>query len=96
MTFVLGEGESKCEKEGEKGVVGIPEAAPGELCVYGGELSGASFDMISKVGGGESEGANRTGAMLVFEPPTEEAFGWGTYAVTGCDPTVGATAFPCP
>jgi hypothetical protein len=107
VTYVdIGETPSKCQKEEEVegviepvGNVAFPRAAPGELCVFQttAGLVGTTFTRIAKLGGSEnSAGANRTGAMLVFAPPTENAYSWGTFAVTGCDPTEGATEFPCP
>jgi IPT/TIG domain/Collagen triple helix repeat (20 copies) len=68
-----------------------PQAAPGQLCVFSqfGTL-GTTFKMISKVGSSEAAGANKTGAMLVFDKPTEgaDAKGWGSFAVTAPNPLV--------
>jgi hypothetical protein len=71
------------------GLAGAPEANPGELCVYINlqeGVEGTSFKSIEKLTTllGAS-GASRSGARLVFAPPTKAvASGNGTFAVTGC------------
>lgn len=82
------------QNELRNGTAGNPKAKPGELCVFtsAAGLTGTSFREISSIAGAELPGANRAGAMLVFNPPTAPAKGWGSFAVTGC----GNAAFPCP
>jgi hypothetical protein len=71
------------------GIVGAPEANPGELCVYVNAqegVEGTSFEGIDKLNSSlGNSGASRSGARLIFAPPTEAvASGNGTFAVTGC------------
>jgi hypothetical protein len=98
-----------CKSGPTGGNAGKPLAAPGELCVYGvaGALQGTTLRGIFPISGLPDflefeQGASRSGAMIVFNAPTgedeeeEDAHGWGSFAVTGCDPTPGATEFACP
>jgi len=74
-----------------------PAAVPGELCVYINEVEGlenASFDGVYRYNT-LTEGTGRAGALLKFTP-SGVAYGAGSFAVTGCDPTLGATEFACP
>jgi hypothetical protein len=70
------------------GSAGIPEANPGELCVYQNPVegvAGTSFIRIARLTALLAiEGASRAGARLIFAPPTGPASGNGTFAVTGC------------
>ena len=61
-----------------------PTAPEGHLCVYGqSNLSNAKFVAIHNVSNASSV-ANRTGALLIFEREgAGQAFGGGTFAVTG-------------
>lgn len=75
-----------------------PKAEPGELCVYYSASEGvenATFNGIFKISELTGEGAAQAGAMLKFTP-TGVAYGSGSFAVTGCDSTEGATEFVCP
>lgn len=72
-----------------------PIVAPGNLCVYeGNELNeavqNATFQGIHRAGGAEAgaAGANRAGALLVFETTGANASGNGTFAVTAPNPVV--------
>lgn len=69
-----------------------PEAAPGYLCVYSGELGGLTTafggnfqrPFVRKLSSGASPepGANTSGAMLFFFQEEATAHGNGTWAVT--------------
>jgi hypothetical protein len=70
-----------------KGNVQNPRPEPGNLCIY---LSSAGltnttfegvFDPSAAPFPPEAEGTGRTGAVLLFSPPTGEASGSGTFAV---------------
>jgi hypothetical protein len=72
------------------GTSGAPAAASGNLCVYEGNLAtgslvNATFKSINKVGSENAggEGANKVGALLIFELTGPNARGNGTWAVTG-------------
>lgn len=73
------------------GSAAIPQAAPGELCIYKNVgttgLKNATYDGTFKYTT-ESAGALRGGAMMSFTP-TGVAFGAGSFAVTGCTKEVG-------
>lgn len=84
----VGEGETiECP-----GTVTKPEAAPGYLCVYSGELTGLTTafggayqsPFVKKLSSGASPegGANTSGAMLFFYQEEATAHGNGTWAVT--------------
>lgn len=72
----------------------FPEAEPGQLCVYEGDLYGAAHlanQMIGNPAGvqasvsDELEGTSKGGAILnalVFEAAKGDSFGWGTWAVS--------------
>lgn len=71
-----------------KGSAAAPKPEPGNLCVYEGNpgegsLANATFKSINKVGGTEAggAGANRTGAVVIFELSAADASGNGTFAV---------------
>jgi Collagen triple helix repeat (20 copies) len=71
-----------------KGGSALPSPLSGQLCVYQGApgaLSNATFVGIDKVGDSTlgSTGANRAGAVLVFELTGANASGNGTFAVAG-------------
>lgn len=73
----------------------LPEADPGELCVYTGSLSGTSgsgeiYDLLNE----EAGRGSRTGAILRFTM-TGTGHGSGSWAVTGCSNETGSS-FPCP
>ena len=70
-----------------------PSAPPGTLCVYQGELVGATSPQVWHTGGG-AEGASPPGAILYWNLAAE-GFATGSYAVTGCS-TVPAAPFQCP
>jgi hypothetical protein len=75
-----------------------PKAEPGELCIYPNSTEGfenATFDGAFKLSEFSGKGAVQAGAMLKFTP-TGVAYGAGSFAVTGCDSTTGATTFACP
>ena len=84
------------DANGGGGNVGNPFAAPGYLCVYKSEVEpivGTTLKGIFAMAGSEVQGADVSGARLLFEPPTtNEASGSGSFAVTGC----GNAEFPCP
>jgi hypothetical protein len=65
--------------------VAAPYAPSGNLCVFGaGNVSNATFVRIEPLGHSLLSGANKAGALLVFErEPTGDAFGSGSFAVTG-------------
>lgn len=68
------------------GSVTAPTAPPGHLCVYTGNTSGVAFPapIIKTIGAVEVEGANKTGAKLVFLKIAEGLGNVsGTWAVTG-------------
>lgn len=74
-----------------------PTAPPGELCVYnkstgfGAGLQNASFEGIGHAGSTLSFFAGPTGAIVRFAFTGEEgegAFGFGSWAVTGCSETL--------
>ena len=84
----VGEGETtECP-----GTVTKPEAEPGYLCVYSGELTGLSTEFggalqrpfVRKLSSGASPepGANTSGAMLFFYQEEATTHGNGTWAVT--------------
>ncbi|HSS33304.1 MAG TPA: hypothetical protein VLL27_08505 [Solirubrobacterales bacterium] len=65
-----------------------PGAAPGELCIFVGNIDEfPNFESVVPTGGGEP-GASRVGAILNFAPPTENTAASGTFAVTGCSPSL--------
>ena len=78
------------EHEGKKvaGTLEDPVAAPGNLCVYEGQLADAAFDRIARLvfEGGVTEefpGAGKSGALIVISMTHEpEPKGTGTWAVT--------------
>jgi hypothetical protein len=84
---------SSCE-----GTAAAPKALPGNLCVWEGNGTEppveAIFKGIHKVGGSEggSAGANKSGALLIFELTGANAGGNGTYALTAPNPLVTAVA----
>ncbi len=61
-----------------------PTAPEGNLCVYGSfNLENATFSAIKNLNGG-TKAANQSGALLIFKRgATGEAFGGGSFAVTG-------------
>jgi hypothetical protein len=64
------------------GTVGQPKAAPGHLCIYPGQLLGATlFTFDPAVGAGEQTYGTMLG-LKVTTPPAH-FFGYGTWAVTG-------------
>ncbi len=67
-----------------KGSASAPTAAPGNLCVYTGAIELASLQniFIQAPDGVGVTGASTSGAMLSFSNVSEEAVGWGTWAVT--------------
>jgi hypothetical protein len=69
----------------------LPDAQPGEMCIWEIENNGnAEMDSITPGSGhGESERAARFGALLHFKV-TGTAFSAGSWAVTGCGPGAGA------
>jgi hypothetical protein len=99
LAGVFGEGqvhwvETATLPAGCSGPAAAPKASPGELCVRNSTngLVGTTFIGVMKTTGGDTPpsdlGAARTGAMLVFGAPTENARGWGTFAVTAPNPIV--------
>jgi Collagen triple helix repeat (20 copies) len=69
------------------GTVNNPKAPPGELCVY---TAAESPDMTRSgpVRVDFELGTNRTGALVYYTGVTAESYATGTWAVTGCDPTL--------
>jgi hypothetical protein len=60
-----------------------PEASPGNLCVYEASVTNLRFNKILKASIRVPEaGASTAGAVLKMNPEEEEAYGWGTWAVT--------------
>ncbi|HWI97051.1 MAG TPA: hypothetical protein VNS60_13380 [Solirubrobacterales bacterium] len=69
------------------GIVAVPEADPGQLCVYVNNadefpVTGTTVVGIFKLDNPEEPGASRAGAILRFVPPTAAAAGGGSFAVT--------------
>jgi hypothetical protein len=67
------------------GNMNVPEALPGNLCVYesnAADVLNATFAAILTLSNSGSEGANRTGAILSFNV-SGLAHGSGSWAVTG-------------
>ncbi len=79
--FVPEEGEGTCT-----GNLLHPSAPPGELCIYQGSLSGATFENIDSPGPSSVGAAGRIGALLMFKSITGVAHGNGTWAVTSPGP----------
>jgi hypothetical protein len=83
------------------GNVALPQAEPGELCVYVSffsEPENATFTRISPTYLLEESGTSTSGAVAQFAysgPAAGKAFGAGSFAVTGCSTEVGKP-FPCP
>lgn len=74
-------------EEGCEGNSAAPTAPEGELCVYKVGLHGASFGEeggIKRVNL-QGDGADRAGALILFEEITDGSSGYGTWAVTGSE-----------
>jgi hypothetical protein len=76
------------------GSLNEPKAKPGELCVYKGETSGATFGGVLTPEFGETENTGKSGADLLFSL-SAGGYAYGAFAVTGCNP-VPTEPFPCP
>lgn len=92
LPFELGEGEGLVHFVPElgsgtcEGNLLHPSAPPGELCIYEGSLSGATFANIDSPGPSSLEAAGKSGALLMFASITGVAHGNGTWAVTAPSP----------
>ncbi|MET0307017.1 MAG: hypothetical protein ABW196_12435 [Solirubrobacterales bacterium] len=65
------------------GSVAAPEAAPGHLCVYAGEAQSVVIASNSiRKADAAAPGASTVGALVTAVPIAEEAFAFGTWAVT--------------
>ena len=72
------------------GVLGIPEAAPGKLCIYAGGFEEATFLKVVTPGFKEGEGisqlgAGPTGALININCTGEECQALGSWAVTAAE-----------
>ncbi len=67
------------------GSAATPTAEPGNLCVYAAEEEEATVDdgLITQAGVSEVPGASTAGAVIRAFVKSQEAHGWGTWAVTG-------------
>jgi hypothetical protein len=83
------------------GNVVLPEAKPGELCVYYNSNEApvhATFTRISPLYLFEEAGTSTAGAVVQFANTAaagQVAYGSGSFAVTGCSSTAGDLS-PCP
>ena len=70
------------------GSAASPEADPGHLCVYEGDLVGgvaapwSNFSIVYPASPTFKSGASTSGAVLIFTSLSETSFGTGTWAVT--------------
>ncbi|MBS1893718.1 MAG: collagen-like protein [Actinobacteria bacterium] len=65
------------------GSVTNPKALEGNLCVYIGEVEGATYEYIAELENGQFNRASVAGALLHFGSVTDGAYGFGSWAVTG-------------
>jgi hypothetical protein len=60
-----------------------PKAIEGNLCVYQGEMEGATFESITNLEYGTFGRASVAGALVHFGSLSDGAYGFGSWAVTG-------------
>ncbi len=79
----VGTGTPPTECGTPAGTVAEPKASPGNLCVYETHDTAVEYEgIIQAASSKQEEGASTTGALLKMRPEEEEAFAWGTWAVS--------------
>jgi hypothetical protein len=98
IPLASGLGEAQVHLQGEGGFSdhcdGEGQADPGHLCVYGQEVNRKRLGspVITNLSFSFTPGTDKAGAFLVFEIEGDNAFGFGSWAVTGCG---GTGEFAC-
>lgn len=75
--FVPATGEGVCT-----GSVTEPTAPEGELCIYWTEMEGLTFQRTVALDGASANGASKPGTVMIFKEIQEEAYAYGSWAVT--------------